>query len=198
MQGIQIGSHGATTPQSQAQQDSLYVVNSILLKKYNDLNALVTGATKITSEMFDGGLGVLDFKNTGDFLFSYDGTPILLVTRIHAEKGSDASRKWFHKNYWYENTRDRKNSHMTHLTFISSNNDDVYEDLIRNFHMVVNNFKNSIGFNVTKCGTNSIYTKNGDFEIDQLERIIESTLVDLITVAKAKSILETKKDRFKE
>ena len=58
MQGIQIGSHGATTPQSQAQQDSLFVVNSILLKKYNDLNALVTGATKITSEMFDGGLGV--------------------------------------------------------------------------------------------------------------------------------------------
>jgi hypothetical protein len=87
---------------------------------------------------------------------------------------------------------------MTHLTFISSNNDDVYEDLIRNFHMVVNNFKNSIGFNVTKYGTNSIYTKNGDFEIDQLERIIESSLVDLITVAKAKSILETKKDRFKE
>ena len=130
-------------------------------------------------------------------MFSYDGTPILLVTRIHAEKGSDASRKWFHKNYWYENTRDRKNAQFTHLTFISSNNDDVYEDLIRNFHMVVNNFKNSTGFNVTKYGTNSIYTKNGDFDIEQLERVIYCFLVDHITVAKAKSILETQNDRFK-
>ena len=198
MQGIQIGSHGATTPQSQAQQDSMFVVNSVLLNKYNGLNSLVSGTSKITSEMFDGGLGVLDFKNTGDFLFTYDGTPILLVTRIHAEKGADASRKWFHKNYWYENTRDRKNPHFTHLTFISSNNDDVYEDLIRNFHMVVNNFKNSIGFNVTKYGTNSIYTKNGDFEVEHFERTIEKALVDLITVAEAKSILESQTDRFKD
>ena len=198
MQGIQIGSHGATTPQSQAQQDSMFVVNSVLLNKYNGLNSLVSGTSKITSEMFDGGLGVLDFKNTGDFLFTYDGTPILLVTRIHAEKGADASRKWFHKNYWYENTRDRKNPHFTHLTFISSNNDDVYEDLIRNFHMVVNNFKNSIGFNVTKYGTNSIYTKNGDFEVEHFERTIEKALVDLITVAEAKSILESQPDRFKD
>ena len=198
MQGIQIGSHGATTPQSQAQQDSLYVVNNVLLNKYNGLNSLVSGTSKITSEMFDGGLGVLDFKNTGDFLFTYDGTPILLVTRIHAEKGADASRKWFHKNYWYENTRDRKNPHFTHLTFISSNNDDVYDDLIRNFHMVVNNFKNSIGFNVTKYGTNSIYTKNGDFEVEHFERTIEKALVDLITVAEAKSILESQTDRFKD
>ena len=198
MQGIQIGSHGATTPQSQAQQDSMFVVNSVLLNKYNGLNSLVSGTSKITSEMFDGGLGVLDFKNTGDFLFTYDGTPILLVTRIHAEKGADASRKWFHKNYWYENTRDRKNPHFTHLTFISSNNDDVYEDLIRNFHMVVNNFKNSIGFNVTMYGTNSIYTKNGDFEVEHFERTIEKALVDLITVAEAKSILESQTDRFKD
>ena len=198
MQGIQIGSHGATTPQSQAQQDSMFVVNSVLLNKYNGLNSLVSGTSKITSEMFDGGLGVLDFKNTGDFLFTYDGTPILLVTRIHAEKGADASRKWFHKNYWYENTRDRKNPHFTHLTFISSNNDDVYDDLIRNFHMVVNNFKNSIGFNVTKYGTNSIYTKNGDFEVEHFERTIEKALVDLITVAEAKSILESQTDRFKD
>ena len=198
MQGIQIGSHGAVTPQSQAQQDSMFVVNSVLLNKYNGLNSLVSGTSKITSEMFDGGLGVLDFKNTGDFLFTYDGTPILLVTRIHAEKGADASRKWFHKNYWYENTRDRKNSHFTHLTFISSNNDDVYEDLIRNFHMVVNNFKNSIGFNVTMYGTNSIYTKNGDFEVEHFERTIEKALVDLITVAEAKSILESQTDRFKD
>ena len=198
MQGIQIGSHGATTPQSQAQQDSMFVVNSVLLNKYNGLNSLVSGTSKITSEMFDGGLGVLDFKNTGDFLFTYDGTPILLVTRIHAEKGADASRKWFHKNYWYENTRDRKNPHFTHLTFISSNNDDVYEDLIRNFHMVVNNFKNSIGFNVTKYGTNSIYTKNGDFEVEHFERTIEKALVDLITVAEAEAILESQSDRFKD
>ncbi len=198
MHGIQIGSHGAVTPQSQAQQDSMFVVNSVLLNKYNGLNSLVSGTSKITSEMFDGGLGVLDFKNTGDFLFTYDGTPILLVTRIHAEKGADASRKWFHKNYWYENTRDRKNPHFTHLTFISSNNDDVYEDLIRNFHMVVNNFKNSIGFNVTKYGTNSIYTKNGDFEVEHFERTIEKALVDLITVAEAKSILESQTDRFKD
>ena len=198
MQGIQIGSHGAVTPQSQAQQDSLYVVNNVLLNKYNGLNSLVSGTSKITSEMFDGGLGVLDFKNTGDFLFTYDGTPILLVTRIHAEKGSDASRKWFHKNYWYENTRDRKNPHFTHITFISSNNDDVYEDLIRNFHMVVNNFKNNIGFNISRYGTNSIYTKNGDFDVDQIERIIEKALVDLITVAEAKSIIESQNDRFKD
>ena len=198
MQGIQIGSHGAVTPQSQAQQDSMFVVNSVLLNKYNGLNSLVSGTSKITSEMFDGGLGVLDFKNTGDFLFTYDGTPILLVTRIHAEKGADASRKWFHKNYWYENTRDRKNPHFTHLTFISSNNDDVYEDLIRNFHMVVNNFKNSIGFNVTKYGTNSIYTKNGDFEVEHFERTIEKALVDLITVAEAEAILESQSDRFKD
>ena len=198
MHGIQIGSHGAVTPQSQAQQDSMFVVNSVLLNKYNGLNSLVSGTSKITSEMFDGGLGVLDFKNTGDFLFTYDGTPILLVTRIHAEKGADASRKWFHKNYWYENTRDRKNPHFTHLTFISSNNDDVYEDLIRNFHMVVNNFKNSIGFNVTMYGTNSIYTKNGDFEVEHFERTIEKALVDLITVAEAKSILESQTDRFKD
>ena len=198
MHGIQIGSHGAVTPQSQAQQDSMFVVNSVLLNKYNGLYSLVSGTSKITSEMFDGGLGVLDFKNTGDFLFTYDGTPILLVTRIHAEKGADASRKWFHKNYWYENTRDRKNPHFTHLTFISSNNDDVYEDLIRNFHMVVNNFKNSIGFNVTKYGTNSIYTKNGDFEVEHFERTIEKALVDLITVAEAKSILESQTDRFKD
>ena len=198
MHGIQIGSHGAVTPQSQAQQDSMFVVNSVLLNKYNGLNSLVSGTSKITSEMFDGGLGVLDFKNTGDFLFTYDGTPILLVTRIHAEKGADASRKWFHKNYWYENTRDRKNPHFTHLTFISSNNDDVYDDLIRNFHMVVNNFKNSIGFNVTKYGTNSIYTKNGDFEVEHFERTIEKALVDLITVAEAKSILESQTDRFKD
>ena len=197
MQGIQIGSHGATTPQSQAQQDSMFVVNSVLLNKYNGLNSLVSGTSKITSEMFDGGLGVLDFKNTGDFLFTYDGTPILLVTRIHAEKGADASRKWFHKNYWYENTRDRKNPHFTHLTFISSNNDDVYDDLIRNFHMVVNNFKNSIGFNVTKYGTNSIYTKNGDFEVEHFERTIEKALVDLIKVAEAEAILESQ-DRFKD
>ena len=141
---------------------------------------------------------ITSFKNKGDFLFTYDGTPILLVTRIHAEKGADASRKWFHKNYWYENTRDRKNPHFTHLTFISSNNDDVYEDLIRNFHMVVNNFKNSIGFNVTKYGTNSIYTKNGDFEVEHFERTIEKALVDLITVAEAKSILESQTDRFKD
>jgi hypothetical protein len=198
MQGIQIGSHGAVTPQSQAQQDSLYVVNNVLLNKYNGLNSLVSGTSKITSEMFDGGLGVLDFKNTGDFLFTYDGTPILLVTRIHAEKGSDASRKWFHKNYWYENTRDRKNPHFTHITFISSNNDDVYEDLIRNFHMVVNNFKNNIGFNISRYGTNSIYTKNGDFDVDQIERIIEKALVDLITVAEAKNIIESQNDRFKD
>ena len=198
MQGIQIGSHGAVTPQSQAQQDSLYVVNNVLLNKYNGLNSLVSGTSKITSEMFDGGLGVLDFKNTGDFLFTYDGTPILLVTRIHAEKGSDASRKWFHKNYWYENTRDRKNPHFTHITFISSNNDDVYEDLIRNFHMVVNNFKNNIGFNISRYGTNSIHTKNGDFDVDQIERIIEKALVDLITVAEAKSIIESQNDRFKD
>ena len=198
MQGIQVGSHGATTPQSQAQQDSLFIVNSILLNKYNALNNLLSGTNKITSEMFDGGLGILDFKHTGDFLFTYDGTPILLVTRIHAEKGSDASRKWFHKNYWYENTRDRSNEHFTHLTFISSNNDDVYEDLIRNFHIVVNNFKNRIGFNTTRYGTNAIYTKNGDFEIDQIEKVIEKALVDLITVAEAKSILESQNDKFKE
>jgi hypothetical protein len=198
MQGIQIGSHGATTPQSQAQQDSLFVVNSVLVTKYNQLNSLLTGTNKITAEMFDGGLGILDFKHTGDYLFSYNGTPILLVTRIHAEKGSDASRKWFHKNYWYENTRDRKNQHFSHLTFISSNNDEVYEDLIRNFHIVVNNFKNNVGFNTTRYGTNSIYTKNGDFEIEQMEKVIEKALVDLITVAEAKRVIETNADRFKD
>ena len=196
MLGIQTGSHGTITPQSQAQQDSLYVVNSVLVGKYNRLNNLVTGSNKITAEMFDGGVGILDFKQTGDYLFSYDGTPILLVTRIHAEKGSDASRKWFHKNYWYENTRDRVNEHMTHLTFISSNNNDVYEDLIRNFHIVVNNFNNDIGFNKTRYGTNSIYTKNGDFQIDNIEQIIEKALVDLITVAEAQRVLDLNEDLF--
>ena len=196
MLGIQTGSHGTITPQSQAQQDSLFVVNSVLVAKYNRLNNLVTGTNKITAEMFDGGVGILDLKQTGDYLFSYDGTPILLVTRIHAEKGSDASRKWFHKNYWYENTRDRVNDHMTHLTFISSNNNDVYEDLIRNFHIVVNNFKNDIGFNKTRYGTNSIYTKNGDFQIDHIEKIIEKALVDLITVAEAQRVLDLNDDLF--
>jgi len=59
-------------------------------------------------------------KCTGEALFTYNGKPILLVTRTYAENGADATTaKLYRKQYWYEKVKSY-NSHFSHVTFVTS------------------------------------------------------------------------------
>jgi len=65
---------------------------------------------------------------TGEALFTYNGKPILLVTRTYAENGADVSiAKLYRRQYWYDKVKSY-NPHFSHITFVTAMRDKDYDN----------------------------------------------------------------------
>jgi hypothetical protein len=92
-------------------------------------------------------------KCTGEALFTYNGKPILLVTRTYAENGADATTaKLYRKQYWYEKVKSY-NSHFSHVTFVTALKDNDYD----NFKALGSDLVYPYDINEFNFGQNSVY-----------------------------------------
>lgn len=92
-------------------------------------------------------------KCTGEALFTYNGKPILLVTRTYAENGADATTaKLYRKQYWYEKVKSY-NSHFSHVTFVTALKDNDYD----NFKALGSDLVYPYDINEFNFGNNSFY-----------------------------------------
>jgi hypothetical protein len=180
--GIQTGSSGVAHPQSLQQMYNLGHIVDHYVREASKHYSGVSFKTKISSTDYPAGVGLIDFGNgsryTGEGVVSIDNDPILMVTRVHCESGADASKKWFHKNFWYETIRATKDTAFTHLTFVSCNDPSLYDDLKRIFHVVVNRENSNHGFNTFKIGKNVIMISDCSFTFNEIGNTVRETLMD--------------------
>ncbi len=180
--GIQPGSRGAAHPQSVQQMFNLGYVVDHYVQEASKHYPTIGFKTKISSDDYPGGLGLIDFgtgvRYTGEGVVTIDNDPFLMITRVHCESGADASKKWFHKNFWYETIRASKETKFTHLTFVSCNDPGLYEDLKRIFHVVVNRENSSHGFNQVRIGKNIIMISDSSFTMKEIENTVREVLMD--------------------
>ncbi len=65
---------------------------------------------------------------TGEALFTYNGKPILLITRTYAESGADVSiAKLYRRQYWYDKVKSY-NPYFSHITFVTAMRDKDYDN----------------------------------------------------------------------
>lgn len=90
---------------------------------------------------------------TGEALFTYDGKPILLVTRAYAENGADVSiAKLYRRQYWYDKVKSL-NPYLSHITFVTAMRDKDYE----NFKELGSDLVYPQDINEFNFGQNSFY-----------------------------------------
>ena len=133
--GIQQGSTGASSVSSKIHQSNLKDAVQICFEIAKEVYPDVTIQYDMPAYLTPNRQGIdLKFfspqheKCSGQALFLYKGTPLLLVTRAFGESGVDSTiAKFYRKQYWFEKVQ-RANPYFSHVAFVTAMRDNDFEN----------------------------------------------------------------------
>ena len=164
--GIQNGSHGTESELSNLSQENLrnavYMCYELANSVYSELGIQYVLSAKLLPSQQGMDLnfyppfkadGSYHMDCTGEALFTYNGKPILLVTRAFAENGADSTvAKLYRRQYWYDKVKSY-NPYFSHITFISAKRQKDFD----NFKEIGSDLVYPHDINEFIFGQNSVY-----------------------------------------
>ena len=181
--GIQPGCNGTSSVSSKIHQSNLKDAVQICFEIAKEVYPDVTIQYDMPAYLTPNRQGIdLKFfspqheKCSGQALFLYKGTPLLLVTRAFGESGVDSTiAKFYRKQYWFEKVQSA-NPYFSHIAFVTAMRDNDFD----NFKSISEDvaFPNSI--NTLNFGATSVFldqsVRNTEFMANIILNMLDKAL----------------------